>query len=819
VLELVEGETLAEILQRGPLPVEEALSIAHQICEALEAAHEKGVIHRDLKPANVKVTRDGKVKVLDFGLAKALDNTPASGNLTYSPTLTLAATQSGVVMGTAAYMSPEQAKGFNTDQRSDIFAFGCVLYEMLTGKATFDGDSVSDVLASVLKSEPELHRLPENLNPLLRDLLKRCLEKNPRRRWYAIGDVRMEIEAIRTNPSATSALQPITTTETRPSWKRVVPVLLATLLLGVAMGIGSSYFKSSKPVEVTRFQIDLPQGHQFTNTGRNVLALSRDGTQIVYVANQSLYHRYMNEFESRMIPGTNNLGSILDPVFSPDGKSIVFYTTSDNTFKKIAVTGGAAVTLCAADAPFGVNWGDDGIVFGQSLGGGAKGILRVLEKGGKPDVLVTPKDGESLYGPELLPGGKAVLYSVVKGNAFDAWDRAQIVVEILKTHERKLVLEGGSEPRYLRTGHIVYAFAGSLFAIPFDVEGLRVTGVQVPVVEGVRRAGNTTQGIGTAHYTFSDNGSLIYAPGPASGGGGNLVLAMLDRKGGSLELRKVTPRPYGMPRVSPNGKQVAVGVDDGKQANVWIYDLSGNTEARQLTSGGANRYPIWSPDSQRVIFQSDREGDLGLFWQKADGSGQAERLTKPEMGVAHIPDSPSPNQMFSFTSSKSAGESSVWIYSLADKKEKVFHQVPSANARWSAFSPKGDWLVYQTNETGKNQVWLQPYPATGAKYLIVNGGQPFWSPSGNEIFFNSGPGQISAVSLITKPTVRLNAPFLVTSVLQNRGPNASPRATDITPDGKFIGVANPDAASVGFKEQILVVLNWFSEVKERAGVK
>src|SRR5678815_4082543 len=220
VLELVEGETLAEILQRGPLPVEEALSIAHQICEALEAAHEKGVIHRDLKPANVKVTRDGKVKVLDFGLAKALDNTPASGNLTYSPTLTLAATQSGVVMGTAAYMSPEQAKGFNTDQRSDIFAFGCVLYEMLTGKATFDGDSVSDVLASVLKSEPELHRLPENLNPLLRDLLKRCLEKNPRRRWYAIGDVRMEIEAIRTNPSATSALQPITTTETRPSWKR-----------------------------------------------------------------------------------------------------------------------------------------------------------------------------------------------------------------------------------------------------------------------------------------------------------------------------------------------------------------------------------------------------------------------------------------------------------------------------------------------------------------------------------------------------------------------------------------------------------------------
>jgi Tol biopolymer transport system component len=571
---------------------------------------------------------------------------------------------------------------------------------------------------------------------------------------------------------------------------------------------------------VTRFQIDLPQGQQFTNTGRNVLALSRDGTQIVYVANQSLYHRYMNEFESRMIPGTNNLGSILDPVFSPDGKSIAFYTTSDQTFKKIGVTGGAAVTLCAADAPFGVHWGDDGIVFGQSgTGGGTKGILRVFEKGGKPDVLVTPKDGESIYGPQLLPGGKAMLYSVVRGNAIDAWDKAQIVVETLKTHERKLILEGGSEPRYLRTGHIVYAFAGSLFAIPFDVDALRTTGVQVPVVEGVRRAGNTTQGIGTAHYTFSDNGSLIYAPGPASGGGGNVILATLDRKGGSLELRRVTPRPYGMPRVSPNGKQVAVGVDDGKQANVWIYDLSGNMEARQLTSGGGNRYPIWSPDSQRVIFQSDREGDLGLFWQKADGSGQAERLTKPEMGVAHIPDSPSPNQLFSFTSLKGT-ESSVWVYSIPDKKEKVFHQVPSASVRWSAFSPKGDWLAYQTNEAGnRNQVWMQPYPATGARYFIVNGGQPFWSPHGDEIFFNSGPSQISAVSLITKPTVSFNAPLLVTSVLPNRGPNDSPRAVDITIDGKFVGIANPDASAVGFKEQILVVLNWFEEVKERARPK
>ena len=440
VLELVEGETLADLLRRGPLPLDETLNVAHQICEALEAAHEKGVIHRDLKPANVKVTPEGKVKVLDFGLAKALDSAPASSNLSFSPTLSLGATQAGVVLGTAAYMSPEQARGSNTDARSDIFSFGCVLFEMLTGRAAFDDDTVSDVLASVLKSDPDFDLLPDNLNPRIRDLLRRCLEKNPRRRWYAIGDVRLEIENIRANPVAVVAAaveQPALVVRPKPSWKRVVPPLLATLILGVSAGMSVWYFRPSTPLTVTRFVVTLAEGLQFTNPGRNLVAISRDGTQMVYVANRGLYHRSMHELEARLIPGTDTQTAVLSPVFSPDGRSIVFLSQSDSTLKKIAVTGGAAVTICPAEFPFGISWGPEGILFGQ----GTKGIMRVSESGGKPELLVSLKNDEVASGPQMLPGGKAVLFTLATGTGEGIFEKAQIVVQILKSGERKLLLD------------------------------------------------------------------------------------------------------------------------------------------------------------------------------------------------------------------------------------------------------------------------------------------------------------------------------------------------------------------------------------------
>jgi len=815
VLELVEGETLADLLRRGPLPLDETLNVAHQICEALEAAHEKGVIHRDLKPANVKVTPEGKVKVLDFGLAKALDSTPASSNLSFSPTLSLGATQAGVVLGTAAYMSPEQARGFNTAARSDIFSFGCVLFEMLTGRAAFDGDTVSDVLASVLKSDPDFDLLPDNLNPRIRDLLRRCLEKNPRRRWYAIGDVRLEIENIRANPVAVVAAaveQPALVVRPKPSWKRVVPALLATLILGAIAGISVWYFRPSKPLTVTRFVVTLAEGQQFTNPGRNLVAISRDGTQMVYVANRGLYHRSMHELEARLIPGTDTQTAVLSPVFSPDGRSVVFLSQSDSTLKKIAVTGGAAVTICPAEFPFGISWGPEGILFGQSR----KGIMRVSESGGKPELLVSLKNDEVASGPQMLPGGKAVLFTLATGTGEGIFEKAQIVVQILKSGERKLLLDGGSDARYLPTGHIVYGFGGTLFAVPFDLGRLQVTGGPVPVVEGVRRANN----VGTVQFSFSDTGTLIYVPGPVSSVGGQLILALMDRKG-NLNPLKVPPGEYGLPRVSPDGKQIAFEIEDGKGSNIWIYDLAGTSAIRQLTVGGANRYPIWSADSQRVAFQSDREGDLGIFWQRADGSGTAEHLTKPDQGVTHIPDSWSPDsQKFSFTAAKGT-EAAVWIYSLQDKKTALFAQMPSAALHWSAFSPDGRWLAYQSNETGRNQIWVQPFPATGAKFPIVGGGHPFWSPDGKELFINTGGLQTSVVSITTRPTLTFGVPVVI-SRLPNRNPSNSPRGSDITPDGKyFVGVVNADRAQPGTPAvpQIQVVLNWFSELQERVPVK
>jgi serine/threonine protein kinase/Tol biopolymer transport system component len=815
VLELIEGETLAERIARGPIPVEETLEIAKHICEALEAAHEKGVIHRDLKPANVKIMPDGKVKVLDFGLAKAMDYVPANVSMSNSPTLTLAGTLQGMILGTAGYMSPEQAKGFNTDQRSDIFSFGCVLYEMLTGRATFDGDTVSEVLASILKTEPDFHLLPEKLNPRIQDLLRRCLEKNPRRRWYAIGDVRVEIEAIRANPMAVAAEQPAVAVRPKPSWKRVVPALLGTLLLGVLAGVSVWYFRPSIPQAVTRFPVTLGEGQQFTNGGRNLVTISPDGAQIVYVANSRLYHRSMQELEARPIPGTDALNNVVNPVFSPDGKSIVFYTTTDATLKKIAVNGGAPVTICPADNPWGMSWEAEEILFGQ----GSKGIMRVSENGGKPESLVSVKNGEFAAGPQMLPGGKALLFTLANTAPSDddeSWNKAQIIVQTLKSGERKVVIEGGSYARYLSTGHIVYGFGGTLFAVPFDLAQLRRTGGPVPVVEGVRRANNT----GASHVSFSNTGTLIYVPGPISGGAG-LVLALLDRKG-TLVPRNVTPRPYGFQRVSPDGKRIAFGIEDRKDVNVWIYDLAGTSSMRQLTVGGANRYPIWSADGERVAFQSDREGDLGIFWQRADGSGTAERLTKPEQDVAHIPDSWLPNgQVFSYSAIKRS-ESALWVFSLQDKKSTLFAQMPSAQLRWSSFSPDGRWLAYQSNETGRVQIWVQPFPATGAKYPIVPGGHPFWSPDGTELFYNSSGNQTSVVRITTRPSFSFGVPAVTPGSLPNRNPNTSPRDVDITPDGKyFVGRASSDQTQSGspVAPQIQVVLNWFEELKQRVPVK
>jgi Tol biopolymer transport system component len=548
--------------------------------------------------------------------------------------------------------------------------------------------------------------------------------------------------------------------------------------------------------------------------------MSPDGTQIVYEANRRLYHRFMSELDARPIPGSEAFAAVFNPVFSPDGRSIAFFAASDLTVKKISVTGGAALTICPADNVFGMSWGMDGIVFGQ----GPKGIMRVSANGGRPEQLVTVKPGELAFAPQMLPGGEAVLFSLATdaGDTLEQWDNGKVVVQSLKTGERKTLVERGTDGRYVSTGHIIYAFGGTLLAVPFNLRQLQVTGGQAPVVEGVRRANGIT---GAAHFSYSNTGSLIYVPGPISAASGDQqLLALMDRTG-KVEILKVPTQSYHFLRVSPDGKRVAFTSEKGNETNVWIYDLGGSTAPRQLTVGGSNRYAVWSADGERVAFQSDREGDLGIFWQRADGVGSAERLTKAEQGVSHIPDSWSPdNQYLSFTAIKGS-EGSVWILSLKDKKAMAFSQTASKMIRNSAFSPDGNWIAYSESITAtatRSQVWVQPFPnPTGAKYPILEFGQPFWSPDGKELFYNSGPGQLSAVSITTKPGFAFGAASPLPPGLPNANPLTSPRVVDVTPAGKFGLPVSVDQTQSGISAapQIQVVLNWFRELQERAPLK
>src|SRR5262249_26480668 len=391
VLELVEGETLAERIQRGPIPVEEALNIAKLICEALEAAHEKGIVHRDLKPANVKVTPDAKVKVLDFGLAKALDSGPATPNLSNSPTLSLAATNAGLILGTAAYMSPEQAKGTEADLRSDVFSFGCVFYEMLTGRQAFHGESVSEILAAVLIRDADFSALPPNLNPRIQELLRRCLEKNPKRRWQAVGDLRAELETISTAPRAVS-LATSGAAPQRPVWKRAIPIVASTIIFSILAAVTAWILKPSTSATITKFAVTLPEDQNFgPGTSRQLITISSDGTKLVYLANNQLFLRQMNEVDAHPIPGTaNNGGNITNPFFSPDGEWVGFFSVADAALKKIAISGGTAVTICKSSPPFGVSWDGKQIVFAEF----GKGIMRVAADGGVPETLVTVKTDE-----------------------------------------------------------------------------------------------------------------------------------------------------------------------------------------------------------------------------------------------------------------------------------------------------------------------------------------------------------------------------------------------------------------------------------------
>jgi Tol biopolymer transport system component len=811
VLELIEGDTLAERLQRGALPVKIALVIALQIAEALEAAHERGVIHRDLKPANIKLTPDDKVKVLDFGLAKAMESTPA-GNLTHSPTLSMIGTQAGMILGTAAYMSPEQAKGFPADQRSDVFSFGTVLYEMLTGRQPFHGDTAPDVLASVIVREADLNALPAQISPRLKELIERCLDKNPRKRWQAIGDVRAELEKIATAPEAVAAA----VMSARPARATRVAQFALTALTGGIVALSAAIFFRPVPAAplVLRAVYAIGDDQAFTNTGRRVVAISPDGTKLAYVANQRLFVRLLSQFEATEIGGTAGFNGIGNPVFSPDGESIAF-SANDGTLKRIPVTGGAPIIICKAVPTFGLTWDRDHLIFG--IGGG--GIMRVLANGGSPEELAKLQSGEVANGAQLLPDGDGLLFSLASGSTADRWESSgRIVVQSLKTGNRKILVEGGSDATYIPTGHLVYALSGVLYAARFDPTTLAVIGSPVPVVQGISRGIAT----GIAQASISQNGTLTYIPGPVSSGVAQRDLALLDRNG-NVQPLKLSPSRYVNPRMSPDGKHVAFEMENGKETSIWVYALAGTSQMRRLTFGGQNRYALWSRDGQRIAFQSDREGDLAIFWQRSDGTGAVERLTKPETGAAHHPDAWSPSgDTLLFTSTKDS-KFRLWSLSLRDRKTAPFGGIESTALISPAFSPDGRWVAYTSQETGTAEVFVQPFPSNGTKFQISknNGHDAMWTPNGREIVYDVRAGYSEVVGVTVQPTftIGIPAPWSRGTMIFAGGQVVRP--VDMAPDGRIVGPidwSNTPPSVPTAARRIHIVTNWFEELKRRVPV-
>ena len=811
VLELVEGPTLAERIADGALAIDEALPVARQIAEALEAAHAAGVIHRDLKPANVKVKSDGMVKVLDFGLAKALEQ-ERSGDPSESPTMTAAATRAGVIMGTAAYMSPEQAKGKTVDRRADIWAFGCVLYEMLTRQRPFAGDDVSDTLAAVLRAEPAWKKLPARLHPRIRLLLERCLEKDSKDRYHDIADARVDIQRALADPSGVLT-QPVAVgapARGRP----ILPWVAVTALVSIA--ITGTVIWNLRPAEtprITRFDYALPEGQRFRNQGRPLLAVSPDGSRFVYNSTEGLYLRSMDEPTARLIPGTE--ANLVNPFFSPDGQSIGYFSPSG--LKRIAISGGAPVTLATVAASFGASWGaDDMMVYGQP-----DGIWQVSASGGTPVRIVEAEEGEAVFGPQILPGGAWVVFTVTTATGRGRWDEGHIVAASLESGERKVLWDGGSDARYVPTGHLVYALADDLFAVPFDVDRLEVTGGAVSTVEGVQRS--RTGSTGTAQYAVSDDGSLVYVFRGVVGPAPN-TLALVDRNG-VVDRLNVPPNFYTHPRLSPDGNRLAVEARSDEGSDIWVYDLSGDTAIRRLTQEGNDTSPIWTPDGERVTFASNRDGTQSIYWQAADGRGVAERLTEAERPQS--PESWSPDGRTLSIRGGQSPDMSLWTWSLDGGTEpELFVDIPGVNQSDSVFSPNGQWLGYASGGQGESHIYVQPFPATGEVHQVTlqeGVAWPLWSADGRELFY--GRVGLGTPPSLVEVDVRTEGAFTFgterTLPIGEGSTTFGARNFDITPDGeRFLMVLPAGETDSGERARphINIVQNWFEELKQRVPV-
>jgi len=818
VMELVEGPTLADRIAQGPIPVEEALGLAIQIAEGLEAAHEKGIVHRDLKPANIKVTPDGVVKVLDFGLAKVFERESSGAiDATHSPTLSMAATQAGVILGTAAYMSPEQAKGRPTDRRTDIWAFGCVLFEMLAGRQSFGAPDVTEVLAAVVRAEPDWKSLPKGLPPRLREVLERCLEKEQGRRFRDIGDVRADLERVVTQLRDGTVEGPATSAvhvRSRPPWQLAAAAVIVAVVAGAAAWVLKPA-PVSETLPVVRFEHLLEAARQFRNTELPVVAISPDGRHVVYNTNEGLFLRALDSRASRVVPGTENIGGMTNVMYSPDGEWVGYWDGAANEFMKISVNGGIPVRVADADGVLdGASWApDDRILFATG-----QRVSIVSADGGEPETLFeVPTEMGFPILPTLLPGGDVLFSLFATPNQIAVWS-----VESDEVH----VLTAGSGATYVPTGHLVYGIDASLYAQPFDLDGLTLRGGPVPILDGV-----LTDIV--SQYAVSGAGSLVYVPGDVQLTR-ELALGIVERDG-TVSALDMPPGAYSSPRASPDGERVAVQTTNATPyqsaiGTVWIYDLSGDTAMRPLAQGGANQHPIWTPDGERVTFGSDRDGTWGIYWQPADGSGVAERLTTAEPGARHWPESWSPDGRTLTYQVLTGDDLDVWTLSL-DAPDRPTPLIDgNARQHGSILSPDGRWIAYGSTENlPAEQIFVQPFPPTGVEYQVTQdtAAFPVWAPDGSALSYRravSNAAGEQAAALFQVDVVRDGARFSWRN--ERRLPIGGFQAFgglrdyDILPDGRFLMVfpLRPAGSDELPPPRIDVVLNWFEELLARVPV-
>jgi Tol biopolymer transport system component len=804
VMELVEGES-----PRGPMPLADALKIARQIVEALQAAHDRGIVHRDLKPANIRIKSDGAVKVLDFGLAKILTGAAdgSSGlerdDLTHSPTLAMGATHAGVILGTAAYMAPEQARGKVVDKRADIWAFGVVLYELLTGRQAFDGEDVSTILAAVIQREPRWDGVPAEV----KRLLESCLEKDPRIRLRDIGDV---WKLLDDGPTAGTPRQ---SRAGNAGW-----IAAAVLAIVAAIALWAPWRRAARPADRPLVRLEAELGPDvalvpLVTPTPSGLAISPDGTRLVYVASvaggpQKLVMRRLDQPRATEFAGTEGA---LGPFFSPDGQWLAFF--DGRRLNKISVDGGAAVALGEQRLVAGGSWGDDGnLIVGSGL---TKGLLRIPSGGGTEATITKLADGESFHGfPQILPSaGKAVLFTVY--HTPPGVQNATIEIVSPADGRRKTVARGGTSARYFPSGHLVYTNKATMFAVPFDLDSLETRGTATPILDDI--AFDTAAGI--AQFDVSRDGTLVYRRTSGSGDALLTTLRWLDATG-KQEPLPARPGAYFIARLSHDGKRLAVLMREREGTpirDVWIYDIERDTMRRLTFGAAAYQSPVWSPDGRYVVTGSVGEG---IFWSRADGSGQPEQLLSSKS--IQFPSSfTADGKRLAY--SEVEGSTQLWTVAVDDAGGRLKAGKPERylSTQFSdsdpMFSPDGRWLAYVSNESGRPEVYVRPFPAPasgqGGKSQISNNGGtlPIWSRGGRELLYQAGD-QIMAVSY----TVNGDA-FVAGKPRVWVAKLGGATGFDLAPDGKRLVVLTPGAGTDAPKQDHTVVFmqNFFDELRRR----